>query len=164
QPYRMVITDLTLPGVRGLAEIIELVNAAGETPLTVVSSGHSRDVHRRMRVCGVSGLLERDAPPEQISRTLAMVLRGGLAFPEIMAVPSAAALPPAQSELTSRQMRVLSLLTKGKSNKQIAKDLSLSPNTVKAHVSEILRKLEVDGRNEVIAMAMRPMMTLQAAD
>ncbi|MEW5726504.1 MAG: LuxR C-terminal-related transcriptional regulator [Pseudomonadota bacterium] len=74
-----------------------------------------------------------------------------------MAIPVHPSAVPQQTVLTSKQLRVLSLLTRGKSNKQIAKELELSPNTVKAHVSEILRRLGVSTRAEAIVLAHEPL-------
>lgn len=162
--YEMIVADLALPGLSGLADIICLVNSAGPSRVIAIANGHDRDVHRRLRACGVSGLLEKGGPREQIARILAMVMRGGLAFPETLAIPTATDPQQAQAGLTNRQLLVLTQLIKGKSNKQIAKELSLSPNTVKAHVSEILRKLDLPSRNEVITLAHQPLQMLQAAD
>lgn len=163
-PYQMVVADLSLPGLTGLADIVTLVNAAGPAWVVAVANGHERDVHDRLRTCAVTGLVEKGGTRDEIVRTLAMVLRGGLAFPDTLAVPTAGSPPPVRQELTGRQLLVLALLIQGKSNKQIAKELTLSPNTVKAHVSEILRKLDTPSRSTVIALAHQPLQLLQAAD
>lgn len=162
--YDMIVADLSVTGLTGLADIVTLVNAAGPARVIAVANGHGRDVHNRLRTCGVAGLVEKSGPRDEIVRTLAMALRGGLAFPDTLAVPAAGSAPQLQPELTGRQLLVLALLIQGKSNKQIAKELTLSPNTVKAHVSEILRKLDMPSRSAVIALAHQPLQLLQAAD
>jgi len=162
--YGMILADLSLPGLSCLADIVTLVNSAGPSRVVAVANGHGRDVHRRLRACGIAGLVEKGGPRDEIVRTIAMAMRGGLAFPDTLAVPTTTAQLPIQQELTNRQLLVLALLIKGKSNKQIAKELSLSPNTVKAHVSEVLRKLDMPSRSAVIALAHQPLQLLQAAD
>lgn len=153
----LVLLDLGLSGLSGLAGVVDVVNQVGGTRVVVMADGHSPTVLRQSRICGVSGLVEKSSPPHQIVRTLTMVLRGGLAFPETLAIPSGpAALAAPQMVLTPKQLKVFALLTKGKSNKQIAKDLDLSPNTVKAHVSEVLRRLAVHTRAEAIVLAREP--------
>lgn len=153
----LVLIDLSLPGLTGLAGIVDLVNQAGPARVVVLADGHPPAVHRQARICGVAGLIEKTSHPDQVHRTISMVLRGGLGFPDTMAIPVHPSAVPQQTVLTTKQLRVLSLLTRGKSNKQIAKELELSPNTVKAHVSEILPRLGVSTRAEAIVLAHEPL-------
>lgn len=152
----LVLLDLGLPGLAGLAGVVDVVNLVGGAPVVVVTDGHSPAVHLQSRICGVSGLFEKSSPAHQIVRTLTMALRGGLAFPDTLAIPTGPAAQAPRMVLTPKQLQVLALLTTGKSNKQIAKVLTLSPNTVKAHVSEVLRRLAVHTRAEAIALAREP--------
>lgn len=152
----LALIDLCVPGLSGLADLVELVNLATPAKLVVMADRHPPAIHRQFRICGVAGLMEISDPPHQIRRTLTMVLRGGLGFPDTLAIPTGTRCPEQQATLTPKQLTVLEQLTKGKSNKQIAKDLELSPNTVKAHVSEVLRRLGVTSRAEAIALTHAP--------
>jgi DNA-binding NarL/FixJ family response regulator len=82
------------------------------------------------------------------------VLAGGQVFPEVMdgAAAPAAAPAPCGPALTAKQLQVLELLSQGQSNKGIANNLGLSPNTIKIHVTEILRKLGVSSRSQAVAL------------
>ncbi len=152
----LVVVDLELPGLGGLAGLVELVTQSGRARVVALADGHPPAIHLQARICGVAGLIDKADDKDRIHRTIGMVLRGGLGFPDTMAVPYAPATAP-QVVLTTKQLRVLALLMRGKSNKQIAKDLELSPNTVKAHVSEIFRRLGVSTRAEAIVLAHEPL-------
>ncbi|MGE5546818.1 MAG: DNA-binding response regulator [Solirubrobacterales bacterium] len=148
----LVIADLAMPGLTSLADIIQLLIRAGDARIVVLADGMPEEMQERLRLCGVAGLAARSAEP--IWRTVAMVLRGGIAFPSTLAIPSASMGPAAvRRPLSARQLRVLADIVAGKSNRRIASDLALSPNTVKAHVSEVLRRLGVDNRAAAMAVA-----------
>lgn len=148
----LVLLDLMMPGNTGLAGLVELVNLAEPKARIVAISGlESPQVIRQVRACGLAGFIVKTSRPEHIANTLQMVLRGGSVFPD---TPDHPAAEPAHNgtPLTPKQLQVLELLTRGMANKAIAKELALSPNTIKVHVTEILRKLGVSSRSEAIAM------------
>lgn len=154
--FDLVFAGLDLPGMGGLGSVVGLVNQAGGAALVVLADGHPPQVARLCRMCGVAGLVEKSAPPDRITRAVTMALRGGLAFPDTLAIPASPQTLAGPAVLTRKQLQVLARLAAGGSNKQIAKDLGLSPNTVKAHVSEILRRLAVTSRAQAIAIMREP--------
>ena len=92
-----------------------------------------------------------------LTRAIADVLAGGLFVPASLqaAAPAAparhkASLAERVASLTPQQLRVLSMIRQGKLNKQIAHELQVGDSTVKAHVSEILRKLDVISRTQIV--------------
>ena len=97
------------------------------------------------------------APPE-IRRAIETVLSGEVFVPEGIDIASDddhSGLMRRLSTLTPQQVRVLMMLSDGLMNKQIAYELSISEATVKAHVSAILQKLDVDSRTQAVIAAAR---------
>jgi DNA-binding NarL/FixJ family response regulator len=108
---------------------------------------------------GAAGVLEREAPPDQIAAAAVAVAAGLVVAPAGMAAaaglprPSGGA-PPAEA-LTEREVEVMQLLSEGLSNKQIAARLEISEHTAKFHVNAILGKLGVQSRTEAVVRAAR---------
>lgn len=148
QAFDLVLLDLLLPGMNGTHQINEMIRLVGDHPLVVVSGVEDPKVVADIRQCGAAGFIAKSLPPQGMAAGLKVVLDGGRFFPEQAAPPprSASAAP-----LTPKQNEVLDLLVLGKSNKEIANDLKLSTNTVKVHVTDILRKLRVSSRAQAIA-------------
>jgi NarL family two-component system response regulator LiaR len=107
---------------------------------------------------GAISYLLKDVGAEKLAEAIRAAARGrgtldsGAAQ---MLVQAAQQPPPLGHDLTPREREVLALLVEGKTNKQIAMRLSLSPGTVRIYVSEILSKLGVSNRTEAAAMALR---------
>jgi DNA-binding NarL/FixJ family response regulator len=154
-PFDLVLVDLIMPGSGGLSSIIELVQLAGTAKLVVVSGMESPDIIERVRRCGVAGYIAKSTPPEGIATAIDQILAGATIFP-----PAAAARQPGEAAdrrfdaLTPKQLQVLKGLAKGLSNKELAAQFGLSPNTVKIHVTDVLRKLGVSSRSQAIAVAL----------
>lgn len=108
---------------------------------------------------GARGLLPRRIDPEQLQLALMSVAGGLLVIgPELAdALSATVALPvePLVEELTAREMDVLQLMAEGAANKEIARQLAISENTVKYHVNAILGKLEAQSRTEAVVRATR---------
>jgi two-component system, NarL family, nitrate/nitrite response regulator NarL len=108
---------------------------------------------------GATGVLPRDAMPEQIAAAAVAVARGLAVFaPELVSPSSLVPRPsgPAPADpLTDRELQVLSLLAEGLSNKQIGSRLEISEHTAKFHVNAILGKLGVQSRTEAVVRAAR---------
>lgn len=157
----VIIVDLVLPGMDGLSLIplLKRRNSAGE--LLVVSSFVDEAKVLNAIQIGASGYIMKDAQPKELARAVRSAARG-----ELYLDPKAAHFLSqglqgdfesviGMEELTEREIDVLLLVTRGLSNKDIASDLSISPKTVKAHVSSILAKLHVDSRLQAALFALR---------
>src|SRR5579859_3728659 len=143
----LLLLDLQMPGMNGLASLASLRSAYPAVPILVVSANEDPLVMREVIEFGASGFLPKSTPVAEIGAAVAAILAGGIWLPE---AASAAYLDESESELargiaelTPQQRRVLMLLTDGKSNKQIAFELAVTEATVKAHLSQIFRKLGV---------------------
>jgi DNA-binding NarL/FixJ family response regulator len=108
---------------------------------------------------GSRGLLSRRIDVEQLQLAL-MAVAGGLLVigPELADALSATVTVPVEplvEELTAREMDVLQLMAEGAANKEIARQLAISENTVKYHVNAILGKLDAQSRTEAVVRATR---------
>ncbi len=157
-----VILDLALPGTDGMSALIEFGKRRPQLPVIILSSSEDpRDV-RRARAAGALGYIPKSETPRTILAALQFVLAGNVYVPTFMvnetAPTSAEAAAHGRPEgagasLTARQIDVLRLVCDGRSNKEIARTLGLSDNTVKAHVTAIFKALNVVNRMQACAAA-----------
>jgi DNA-binding NarL/FixJ family response regulator len=132
--------------------------------LVLTISGHETDVVEAL-LAGASGYLLKGTSPESLVRGIRATTEGnsllspGIAaklLDRVRAQPHSGAGEAALAELLSeREVEVLRLLTAGKQNAEIARDLFLSPHTVRNHISNILAKLQITNRTEATAVAIR---------
>lgn len=156
----LVLLDLHMPGARGFSSLVSLRGEWSDIPVIVISSNdHPRTV-RRAQQFGASGFIPKAAPVQHMLDAIRAVMAGGTWFPPLTAERSAedAKLATRLAQLTPQQVRVLMCLADGMLNKQIATELGLAENTVKVHVTAILRKLECDSRTQaaVIVRSLQP--------
>lgn len=151
----LLLLDLSMPGMNGFTGLAALRAAFPAVPVIMVSANEEPAVMRQAMEFGASGYLPKSTPLAEIGDAIESVLGGGVWFPEAATGPSGA--PPERSELSRRvaeltpqQLRVLALLTEGKLSKQIAFEMSITEATVKAHLSQIFRKLGVQNRTQAV--------------
>jgi DNA-binding NarL/FixJ family response regulator len=152
----LVLLDLNMPGVRGFSGLLLLRAQFPEIPVMIVSAVEDQGTIRRCFELGASGFLSKSEGPATIRKSIETVLSGALFVPAGISLED----KDEQSEmlarlgtLTPQQVRVLMMLSDGLMNKQIAYELSISEATVKAHVSAILQKLNVDSRTQAVIAA-----------
>jgi DNA-binding NarL/FixJ family response regulator len=159
----VVVMDLNMPGLSGSDATRRLKDRAPASRVLVLTvSAEEADVVEAV-LAGASGYVLKDGPIEEIVAGIHAVAAGqSLISPRIAmtllrrAREQAAAAPAsAQTELSARELEVLSLLAEGKSNAEIAESLVVSPSTVRNHISSILLKLHVDNRVQAAVRAVR---------
>ena len=169
--FDLVLLDLCMPGTRGFQGLLELRTLYPKLPVVIVSAlEDSRIVHEAM-TCGAAGFIAKSARKAQLAAAISEVMAGSIALPAGYQPPSTDTTAAAAAEmarrfasLTPQQQRVLQMLRQGMLNKQIAHELDVGETTVKAHVSEILRKLHVASRTQaVIEMSKIDFDTVMAA-
>jgi len=156
----LVMLDLNMPGMQGLAGLVLLRAQFPSTPVAVISANEEAAVVRRAIEFGAAGYITKSASPGEIRAALLALLAGEICLPQGIEPSGAAADPDAAlaarlAGLTPQQVRVLMMLTEGLPNKQIAHALGVSEGTIKAHVSAILHKLQVDSRTQAVILAGR---------
>lgn len=159
RPVDLLLLDLSMPGMSGFVGLASLRAAFPAIPVIVVSANEEASaVHGAMEL-GAAGYVPKSTPLPVIGEAVEAVLGGGIWFPAA-AEAGGAELPAGElaarlAELTPQQRRVLLLLTEGRLNKQIAYELALTEATVKAHLSQIFRKLGVQSRTQAVIAARR---------
>ena len=154
----LVLLDLTMPGVQGFSGLLYLRALHPATPVIIVSGNEDRTVIRRCIELGASGYIPKSLDTAAMSAAIQMVLDGGNWTPDDVDLTAAPDVETSDmvrrlASLTPQQVRVLMMLSTGLLNKQIAYELSVSEATVKAHVSAILQKLDVDSRTQAVIAA-----------
>lgn len=164
----LALIDLTMPGADGYQHIVDLRLRLPALPIIVLSGVEDREIMRASIELGVLGFIPKAYSPEVMLSAVRLVLAGGVYVPQMLlsAMPPAAAAsdlaapdaPITSIEnlrrlLTERQVDVLRLLSLGKPNKLIARDLGISEGTVKIHLAAIFRALSVRNRTEAVVAA-----------
>ncbi|MFE1600034.1 response regulator [Methylobacterium sp. ID0610] len=154
----LTLLDLTMRGVNGFDGLIAIRTRFPRIPILVVSGLDDPRIVREALSHGASGFVPKAAGKAVLTRAITDVLNGAIFVPEGMGAqegepPPRGSKPPIAeriAELTPQQVRVLLMIRQGKLNKQIAHELGVGDSTVKAHVSEILRKLGVISRTQIV--------------
>ncbi|WP_445011515.1 response regulator [Vreelandella stevensii] len=167
----LLLLDLSLPDADGLEGLKTLRSAFPWLPVAIVSAHQERQLVLDAITQGAVGYIPKSTPSQQLLSALEQILQGQLYLPaDIMRRPPAQRAPVAASvssstvlqgverparlpRLTDKQLDVLSCMSQGMSNKQIARELTIAETTVKTHVSAILRKLGASSRVHAIVLA-----------
>ncbi|VVO26379.1 response regulator transcription factor [Pseudomonas fluorescens] len=160
----LILLDLNMPGMHGLNGLINLRNEAPTIPVVIVSAEQDKQVVLQAITYGAVGFITKSSPRTQMTDAIQQILNGNVYLPSDIIrtqkpgtrrsmndMPNFA--PELLQALTRKQLLVLERMTKGESNKQIAYTLEIAETTVKAHVSAILRKLNVHNRVQAILSA-----------
>jgi len=153
----LILLDLNLPDRDGFAVLADLRKRYATISVVVLSAFQDRDNVLRALDLGALGFIPKSSAREVMVNALRLVMSGGTYIPpEALARAEAkeAALgrpvTPAELGLTERQMEVLALMMKGKSNKAISRILDVAEPTVKHHITAILKALKVTNRTEAV--------------
>ena len=153
----VILLDLKLPGVDGIAVLAALKARDSAARVLVLTSATEPALASLALRSGAAGLLYKDVDPDALVRAIRSVHDGHL----LLAAEAAETLvrPANQGAgldaLTSREREVLAELTRGRSNREVARALGISEKTVKAHVSSVLAKLGVQDRTQAALLAVR---------
>lgn len=151
----LVLLDLSMPGTSGLSGLVALRAMRTSVPVVIVSASDDPAIIGRALELGASGYIKKSASLEEIRNALSHVLSGGIAAPANVQIgaeqdPEVADLIMRIKTLTPQQARVLGMIAEGLLNKQIAYELGVSEATIKAHVSAVLQKMNVDSRTQAV--------------
>ena len=137
-----LILDLRFPGLTCLSQLAELRQQLRRTTLIVVSMVDDPTLIDQVMALGADGFIGKNIAPEEIGQALLAIREGEV----LVKFAPSGLLPLDTHTLTARQQDVLRLIAQGKTNKEIAKALDISPFTVRIHVSSLLRVLGVSSR------------------
>ena len=157
----LIILDLFMPGGYGGFGLISLLHERYPClPIIVLSASENSTHIRKCFELGVTGFVTKSAPKEALIEAIAKAVEGERYVPKYL-IESVAEVARVFDEvdsgvnveiiaelITERQFDILSCISRGHSNKQIARELELSENTVKVHVSAMLKSLGLSNRTQ----------------
>lgn len=152
----LVLLDLQMPGAHGFSGLVFLRSHYPDIPVIVVSACEDPAIMCQAIDHEASGYIAKSSSLDEISAAINQVLEGDVYLPQkarqFSHQPDTKVMDLANrlASLTPQQFRVLSMMTEGMLNKQIAYDLEVSEATIKAHVTAIFRKLGVRTRTQAV--------------
>ncbi len=163
----IVLLDLVMPEMDGITATPLILSASPASRVIILTSFGEEDKVLPAIRAGAQGYLLKDIPPDDLVKAVRAAYRGEVQLhpsvakklmSTVAAGEKAANLSgksPATSDLSTRELEVLQLITGGKSNHEIAEKLVISEKTVKTHVSSILLKLNVQDRTQAAVFAIK---------
>lgn len=150
QAYDLVLLDLTLSDVTDFDGLSRLKASYADMPVVIVSATETRDAFLKAQTLGAAGYLPKSMTLEDLSAALVTVLDGGTWFPEALRANDQSEIAARVASLTPAQRKVVTGLSDGLLNKQIAFEMNISIATVKAHLTAIFRKLGASNRTQAL--------------
>ncbi len=154
----VIMLDLAMPGMGGLEAIPIIIQENPEMRILVLTSYADDDQVVQAISSGALGYLRKDSSPDELVSTIHTVYLNRMSLPpdlarKMMLKPQDSVSTPSASGLTERELDVLRWVAQGYSNKQIALELSVSTTTVRTHISNLLRKLNLENRTQLALYA-----------
>jgi DNA-binding NarL/FixJ family response regulator len=158
----IVLMDLVLPGISGADATREIAKRWPATRVLIMTS-FLDDAHVLPAIrAGAAGYLLKDILPDDLSKAIVAIYNGqSVLHPKVMAQMASHLAPTDEvtnsviSTLSERELEVLRLLTRGLQNNEMADVLSVSENTIRTHISNILTKLNVRDRTQAALFGVR---------
>ena len=158
QPVDVVLSDIRMPGVDGIAALQALRERGDTTPVLLLTTFDDSELLLRATQAGAQGFLLKDAAPEDLREAITRVARGETLLQPVSTDPVRAryhyhADDAPLALFTQREVAVLRLMAGGYSNKEIARAMFLAEGTIKNYVSTILEKLDTRDRTRAVLKA-----------
>ncbi|BFM49049.1 response regulator transcription factor [Marinomonas sp. THO17] len=164
----LLLLDLNMPGSGDLYGLIRIRKAYPDVPVAIISGSEDSALVAKVIEAGALGFISKTSEPSTYVEAINAILDGDIWLPE--AIQQAVKNQPKSdltmqkrvAELTPQQYKVLCYLHEGLLNKQIAYELAISEATVKAHITAIFRKLEINNRTQAVLVASDLKLTMSA--
>ncbi|MBF0248221.1 MAG: response regulator transcription factor [Alphaproteobacteria bacterium] len=151
----LVLMDLDLPDGSGLDAMVDINASNPKLPVVILSAMDDRPMITRALDMGARGYIPKSASGDVMQNSLRLVLSGGICLPPGYGDVARGDGGDDAPSLTQRQLEVLRLMAQGNSNKEIARALGISENTVRVHISAIINTMNAANRTEAAYSAMR---------
>jgi DNA-binding NarL/FixJ family response regulator len=150
----VVVMDFALPSMNGAVAARQILKAAPETAILMLSMHSEPNYVRTCLDAGARGYLLKNAVDLELVDAVRKVAAGGQVLDSRLAAASGSADEPVP-ELTTRELEVLQLIVHGKSNRDIAQMLGVSVNTVAVHRANLMQTLGIHNTAELVVYAIR---------
>jgi DNA-binding NarL/FixJ family response regulator len=144
----IVLLDLRLPGIGGVETLARIRSAHRDARVIILTMYEGDEDINRAIEAGAKGYLLKGLSPELLIASIRKVYAGGLSIPG--SVSGSLAARTSKTCLSPRECEVLELLSQGKPNKEIARELGISESTVKWHIGVILTRLDANDRTQAV--------------
>lgn len=154
----VILMDMVMPGMDGVSATRAIRQQFPSVQVLALTSFKDKELIKNMLEAGAIGYLLKDVSSDDLAQAIraAHIGRATLSPDVAQVIVHTAGQPPELGlDLTERERVVLALMVEGLNNTQIAGELTVSPSTVKSHVSNILSKLGVASRTEAVTLALR---------
>lgn len=154
----LILLDISLPGINGLEILKQIRSEHISTPVLILSVQPEDQYAIRVLKAGASGYLKKDSAPEELINAVNMLLRGKKYISANVANKLAQSLSdpldsPAYEKLSDRELQVLKHIASGKTVSEIAREISLTVNTISTYRARILDKLHLKNNAELTRYA-----------
>ena len=159
--FDVIVLDISMPGMNGLEATRQLRQLRPGIAIVTLTR-HSDDAYlQELLRAGVSGYVLKQSPPAELLQAIRAAAAGGQYLDSSLTARVTAAFvsregkqsKKAEGAISERESEVLRLIASGYSNKEIAAQLSLSVKTIEAHKANALRKLDLNGRIDIVRYA-----------
>ena len=152
--YDVVVLDMAMPGLTGLDILKQIKRETPKLPVLILSVHPEEQYAVRSLKAGASGYLTKESAPDELITAIRKVSMGGKYIPSSLAEKLAFELEvdaekPPHKTLSDREFQVMCMIAKGRTIKNIAEELFLSPKTVSTYRSRILEKMKMKSNEEL---------------
>lgn len=153
-PFDVVLLDLNMPGMDGVAGLRRAIKHNAGRPVAIVTGNLTQRMQEEIMQSGAAGIVLKTTAARSLANAIQFMHAGETYLPMQLMRPAPVATGDARNgKLTEKEQAVLQCLAEGQQNKEIARALDLAEPTIKMHVTAICRKLGAKNRTQAVILA-----------